>query len=201
MPPGARYEIDGEPHQQAQANQRLFANLPMALGVMALLVIGQFNSIRRGGIILMTIPLVVIGGVVGLLVLQAKFGFMAILGFVSLGGIILNHSIILIDRIEILEKDGRPKRDAILLASLSRLRPILMTALATGLGIVPLILFGGPLFYGMAATIAFGVLLGTVLTLGFIPVLYGLIVPQQPKPEPDDSSALTLAPRQTPGGP
>jgi multidrug efflux pump subunit AcrB len=194
LPPGVRYEIDGEPHQQAQANQRLFANLPLAFGIMALIVIGQFNSIRRGGIILMTIPLVLIGGVVGLVVLQAKFGFMAILGFVSLGGIILNHSIILIDRISMLEKDGRPKRDAIMLAALSRLRPILMTALATGLGIVPLILFGGPLFYGMASTIAFGVLLGTVLTLGLMPVLYSLIIPQQPKPETDDSSAADAEP-------
>jgi len=191
LPPGARYEIAGEPYQQAQANQRLFANLPLAFGVMALLVIGQFNSIRRGGIILMTIPLVIIGGVVGLVVLQAKFGFMAILGFVSLGGIILNHSIILIDRIAMLEKDGRPKRDAIMLAALSRLRPIMMTALATGLGIVPLILFGGPLFYGMAATIAFGVLLGTVLTLGLMPVLYSLLLPQYPKPEAGDSADQT----------
>lgn len=197
LPPGVRYEIDGEPYQQAQANQRLFANLPLALGIMALLVIGQFNSIRRGGIILMTIPLVLIGGVVGLVVLQAKFGFMAILGFVSLGGIILNHSIILIDRITILEADGRPKRDAIMLAALSRLRPILMTALATGLGIVPLILFGGPLFYGMASTIAFGVLLGTVLTLGLMPVLYSLIVPQQPKPKDEELPSPETQPDQS----
>lgn len=191
LPPGARYEIAGEPHRRAQAIQRLFANLPLALGIMALLVIGQFNSIRRGGIILMTIPLVLIGGVVGLVVLQAKYGFMAILGFVSLGGIILNHSIILIDRISILEKDGRPKRDAIMLASLSRFRPIMMTALATALGIVPLILSGGPLFYGMASAIVFGVLLGTVLTLGLMPVLYSLLLPQYPRPEGRESGQPT----------
>ena len=74
----------------------------------------------------------------------------------------------------------------------------MMTALATGVGIVPLILFGGPLFYGMAATIAFGVILGTVLTLGLMPVLYSLLLPQYPKPEADDSADQTADSRPAP---
>ncbi|TNE37866.1 MAG: efflux RND transporter permease subunit [Sphingomonadales bacterium] len=176
LPPGVRIEIGGEPEDQAKAQSRLYANFPLALGIIALLLVAQFNSIRRGGIILLTIPLVLIGAVLGLLVMQAAFGFMVLLGLVSLAGIVINNGIVLIDRIVEEERKGKPQVDAIMVACLSRLRPILMTTLTTALGLIPLILFGGALFYGMASAIAFGLLVGTVLTLGVVPVLYSLMI-------------------------
>jgi len=176
LPPGVRIEIGGEPEDQASAQRRLFSNFPLALGIIALLLVAQFNSIRRGVIIMMTIPLVLIGAVLGLLVMGATFGFMVLLGLVSLAGIVINNGIVLIDRIVDEEKKGKAQVEAIMVACLSRLRPILMTTLTTALGLIPLILYGGPLFYGMASAIAFGLLVGTVLTLGVVPVLYSLLI-------------------------
>ena len=108
----------------------------------------------------------------GLVVMQAAYGFMVLLGLFSLAGIVINNGIVLIDRIEIEQAQGREPLDAAITACLARLRPILMTTLTTVLGLVPLILFGGALFFGMASVIAFGLIVATVFTLGFVPVLY-----------------------------
>ncbi len=99
-----------------------------------------------------------------------------LLGFFSLAGILINNDIVLIDRIQEEEAKGVEPLEAVIGACLARLRPILMTMLTTVLGLVPLILFGGALFYGMASAIAFGLIVGTVLTLGFEPVLYTLVM-------------------------
>jgi len=175
LPPGYRYEIGGEVEDQQESNERLFGLLPLALSGIVILLIGQFNSFRKGGIILATIPLILIGGVLGLVVMNAPFGFMVILGFFSLAGILINNGIVLVDRIQIEEAAGREPLDAVISACLGRLRPILMATLTTVLGLVPLILFGGPLFYGMASVIAFGLVVATVFTLGFVPALYTLL--------------------------
>ena len=175
LPPGYRVEVGGEIADQAEANGNLFGLLPLALGGIVILLIGQFNSFRKGGIILATIPLILVGGVLGLVVMGAPFSFMVILGFFSLAGILINNGIVLIDRIEIEENAGRTPLDAVVTACLARLRPILMTTLTTVLGLIPLILFGGALFYGMACVIAFGLVVATVFTLGFVPVAYTLL--------------------------
>lgn len=174
LPAGSHWELGGEIADQSEANGRLFGLLPLMLGGIATLLIGQFNSFRRGGIILLTIPLILIGGVLGLVVMRAPYGFMVLLGFFSLAGILINNGIVLIDRIEAERAKGLAPYDAVVTACLARLRPILMTTLTTVLGLVPLILFGGALFYGMASVIAFGLIVATVLTLGFVPVLYTL---------------------------
>jgi multidrug efflux pump subunit AcrB len=137
-------------------------------------LVGQFNSFRKGAIILSTIPLVLIGGVLGLIIMNAPFGFMVILGLFSLAGIIINNGIVLVDRIQIEEEAGREPLDAVVTACLARLRPILITTLTTVLGLIPLILFGGALFYGMASVIAIGLIVATLFTLGFVPALYTL---------------------------
>ncbi len=175
LPPGHRFEIGGEIEDQAEANSKLLGLLPISLAGIVILLIGQFNSFRRGGIIIATIPLIMIGGTLGLIVMQAPFGFMVILGFFSLAGILINNGIVLVDRIQIEQANGRDPLDAVITACLVRLRPILMTTLTTVLGLVPLILFGGALFFGMASVIAFGLLVATVLTLGFVPALYTLL--------------------------
>ena len=175
LPPGHRMEIGGEIEDQAEANEKLFGLLPMSLTGIVILLVGQFNSFRKGGIILATIPLILIGGALGLLVMNAAYGFMVLLGFFSLAGILINNGIVLVDRIQIEEAAGRDRLDAVATACLARLRPILMTTLTTVLGLVPLILFGGALFYGMASVIAFGLVVATVFTLGFVPALYTLL--------------------------
>jgi multidrug efflux pump subunit AcrB len=146
----------------------------LAFAGIVILLVGQFNSFRKGGIILATIPLIMIGGTLGLIVMGAPFGFMVILGFFSLAGILINNGIVLVDRIQAEEQAGRKPLEAVVFACMARLRPILMTTLTTVLGLIPLILFGGALFYGMASVIAFGLVVGTILTLGFVPVLYTL---------------------------
>ncbi len=174
LPPGYSWEVGGEIEKQAEANENLFANLPLAFALIVVLLVWQFNSFRRPIIILLTIPLVLIGGILGLFVLQAKFGFMVILGFFSLAGIILNNGIVLIDRIDEEIKGGKTPAEAVKFACLSRLRPIIITSLTTVLGLLPLIISEDPLFYAMASAMAFGLAVGTIFTLGFIPVLYSL---------------------------
>lgn len=174
LPAGYRYEIGGEIEDQSKANERLFGLLPLALAGIVVLLVGQFNSFRKGGIVLATIPLILIGGTLGLVVMNAPYGFMVLLGFFSLAGILINNGIVLIDRIQIEEAAGRERLDAVITACLARLRPILMATLTTVLGLIPLILFGGALFYGMASVIAFGLIVATVFTLGFVPALYTL---------------------------
>ncbi len=175
LPAGYRFEIGGEIEDQEQANENLFGFLPLALAGIVILLVGQFNSFRKGGIILATIPLIMIGGSLGLVVMGAPYGFMVLLGFFSLAGILINNGIVLIDRIQIEEAAGREPLDAVVTACLARLRPILMTTLTTVLGLVPLILFGGALFYGLASVIAFGLMVATLFTLGFVPALYTLL--------------------------
>lgn len=180
--PGHRMEIGGELENASEAQATLFAAAPLSGMLILLLLVWQFNSFRRPLIILLTIPLSLIGAVVGLLVTQSLFGFMAILGLFSLAGIIINNGIVLIDRIETERQAGTEAREAVIAAAIRRLRPILMTTLTTVLGLMPLIFFGGPLWFAMANVIAFGLLVGTVLTLAVVPVLYTLFfgIPARP---------------------
>ena len=104
--------------------------------------------------------------------MRADFGFMVILGLFALVGIIINNAIVLVDRCDIERKEKDDVTDAVISASLRRFRPILMTNITTVLGLLPLIIAQDVLFYGMASAIAFGLLVGTILTLGVVPVLY-----------------------------
>ena len=124
---------------------------------------------------LLTIPLGLIGVILGLLITQQPFGFMALLGVVALSGIVINNAIVLIDRIKIeIEERGLEPAAAILEACQRRLCPILLTTATTVGGLVPLWLGGGPMFEAMAVAILFGLLFATLLTLGVVPVLYAL---------------------------
>lgn len=165
-------EYDGVIVQSQEAQQALSASMPMVLGLILILLVAQFNSFRRAGIIVLTMPLSFIGAVLGLSVMFAPFGFMVTLGLYSLAGIIINNAIVLIDRIDIERRDGASDYDAIVNACITRVRPIAMTTITTVAGLLPLILSHDPLFYGMACVIAFGLAVGTVLTLGAVPVLY-----------------------------
>ncbi len=172
---GYRWELGGEVETSGEANASIIAKLPIAMLIIIMLLVIQFNSIRRPIIILLTIPLGVIGVTIGLLVARSSFGFMALLGIIALSGIVINNAIVLIDRIEIEMKEGglEPRR-AIVEAAQRRLRPILLTTATTMFGLIPLWLGGGPMWEPLAIAIIFGLLFATLLTLGLVPVLYSL---------------------------
>ena len=172
LPVNHSIEYDGVIKESAAGQKALSANMPIVLGFIIILLVAQFNSFRKAMVISLTIPLSFIGAVVGLLLMQAPFGFMVTLGLYSLAGIIINNAIVLIDRIAIEQAAGKSDYQAIIDACLTRLRPIAMTTITTIMGLLPLILGQDPLFYGMACVIAFGLGVGTVLTLGVVPALY-----------------------------
>lgn len=175
LPAGHTLVVDGVIAESLEGQAALSTNVPLCLALIVVLLVAQFNSFRRAGVILLTIPLVFVGAVVGLLVVKETFGFMVILGLYSLAGIIINNAIVLVDRIEIeREQEGVEPYEAIVAACTRRLRPILMTTVTTILGLLPLIIGRDVLFSGMSAAIAFGLALGTVFTLGVVPVLYAL---------------------------
>ncbi len=172
---GYKYELGGEIESSGQANASIGEKMPLAFLIIILLLVLQFNSIRLPIIVLTTIPLGLIGVVFGLLVARSYFGFMTLLGVVSLAGIVVNNAIVLLDRIkyEITEKGLEPAR-AVIEASQRRLRPILLTTATTIGGLLPLWLGGGPMWKPMAIAIIFGLLFSTLLTLGVVPVLYSM---------------------------
>ncbi len=174
-PFGYTWEFGGEWEVSGIAQQSIVDKLPIGALLIVLLLIGQFNSFRRGAIILMTIPLALIGVVIGLVATDQPFGFMSMLGVISLAGIVINNAIVLIDRFKIeMEENGLPPNGAIVEACQQRLRPILLTTLTTVGGMIPLWLGGGPLWESMAVTIIFGIVFATALTLGVVPLLYAL---------------------------
>ncbi len=187
LPPGYEIELGGEIEQSQESTEKLFGPLPACLLLIFLLLVWQFNSFRRPLIIFLTIPMAMAGGIVGLLLLRAPFDFFSILGFLSLAGVIINNGIVLIDRIDSERHHTFDAFEAVIAASVSRFRPIMMSAITTILGVLPLIIVRDPLFYSMATVIAVGLALGTVLTLVVVPVLYGIFFRVRPeRAEPDE---------------
>ena len=185
LKPGHRWEVGGEIEEADEALGRLLGPLPYCGVAIVLLLIWQFNSFRRPGIILLTIPMAFTGALTGLFLFGAPFDFFSILGLLSLAGVIINNGIVLIDRIDTERARGTPPADAVVQATVSRARPILMSAITTILGVLPLIVVRDPLFYSMACVIASGLALGTLLTLFVVPVLYSIFFGIRP-----ESSAL-----------
>lgn len=170
---GYGYEMGGESEDSAEAMMAVANKLPLSFFIIVLLLVGQFNSIKKPLIILLTIPLGLIGVIWGLLLCGSYFGFMAFLGIISLAGIVINNAIVLIDRIKIEKEEfNRNDQDSIVYAALQRMRPILLTTFTTSFGLIPLWISGGLMWQPMAIGIIFGLLFATVLTLLFVPILY-----------------------------
>ncbi len=175
-PRGYKYQEGGEAEESNDANAAIAAKLPLAGMLILLLLVGQFNSTRKTLIILTTIPLGMIGVTVGLIVANSIFGFMTILGVISLAGIVINNAIVLIDRINIeLEEEGKDLAIAILDAAKQRMRPILVTTVTTVGGMLPLWISHDPMFETLAISIIFGLAFATIITLLFVPVLYSIL--------------------------
>jgi multidrug efflux pump subunit AcrB len=166
------WEVGGELEDAARAQRNLAKWMLPCFGGIVFLLVWQFNSIRRAAIIILTMPLVLVGAVVGLLAMQADFGFMVILGLLALAGSIVNNGIVMIDKIEENRRDGQTAYDAVINSAVSRFRPILLSVSTTMLGFSPLIINQDPLFYGMASVMFFGLGIGSMFTLNYVPALY-----------------------------
>ncbi len=174
-PIGHRWEYGGEFESSQKANESINVKLPIAGMAILLLLIWQFNSIRKTIIVLSSIVLALVGVVVGLVAFKSTFGFMTLLGVISLAGIVINNAIVLLDRIRIeIEDNGMAPKDAVIYAAQQRLRPILLTTATTIASLIPLYLTGGLMWQPMAVAIMSGLLFSTMLTLLFVPLLYSM---------------------------
>jgi multidrug efflux pump subunit AcrB len=179
LPPGHTLEWWGEYRDSGRAQSAIAASIPLFFGAMVLIVIALFNDLRQPAVIWATVPLALIGITLGLLLARQPFGFMAMLGAMSLSGMMVKNAIVLIDEIE-LQKKTRDVLDAVIESGVSRLRPVAMAALTTALGMLPL--FQDAFFIAMAVTIVFGLMIATMLTMVFVPVLYTIFF-RVPSPE------------------
>lgn len=184
LPPGYSMTWGGEYENSSDARAALVKPLPIALVIMVFIVVCLFNSIRQTLLVWMIVPLALIGVTAGLLITGQPFGFMALLGVLSLGGEQIKNSIIVLSRIQTAREEGKSPYDAILDGGISKLRPVLMVAITTVLGMIPLT--KDPFFAAMAACIMFGLSFACVLTMLVMPVLYAILFgihkDDQPRP-------------------
>jgi len=173
LPPGYKFEWGGEYEDATLAEESLGNMLPATFLLMILTVILLFGKLRQPLIIWLTVPLAVIGISAGLLLMDGAFDFMALLGALSLTGLLIKNSIVLIEQIDLEIEEGKPMYRAIVDSSVSRLRPVMMAASTTILGMVPLL--PDVFFVNMALTIMFGLGFATILTLVIVPVLYAIL--------------------------
>jgi len=172
LPPGYALEWGGEYEDSGKAQAALAGSIPIFVLAMILVTIALFNSLRQPLIIWLCVPLALIGVTLGLLSTGQPFGFMALLGFLSLMGMLIKNAIVLIDQINIEQTEGKELLTAIIDAGASRLRPVAMAALTTALGMIPLVM--DAFFASMAITIIGGLMFATVLTMVVVPVFYAM---------------------------
>jgi multidrug efflux pump subunit AcrB len=179
FPAGYQAEWGGEQESSGDANASLFSKVPGIIAIMFLITVFLFNSIRQPLVIFCTVPLILIGVVWGLLGFGQPFGFMALLGLLSLIGMQIKNAIVLIDEINARLAAGDSQIDAVLSAGVTRLRPLGLSAGTTVLGMLPLIT--DPFYAAMSVTVMCGLAFATLLTLVVIPVNYALFF-RLPKP-------------------
>ncbi|MEM6316212.1 MAG: efflux RND transporter permease subunit [Bacteroidota bacterium] len=172
---GYTYEFGGDAEGSNDAMGAVMLNLPLSFFIIIILLVIQFNSIRKAGIILMTIPLAMVGVTIGLLAANSFFSFTAFLGIISLAGIIVNDAIVLVDKIGTELAAEKGLIESIQTAANHRFSPILLTTLTTSCGMIPLWTGGGALWSPMAITIIFGLLFATIILLIFVPVIFKLL--------------------------
>lgn len=177
MPAGYSLVMSGENETITDAMGQLYLMLTLALIFMYLIMVAQFQSLLSPFIIMFTIPLAFTGGFLGLVISNSEISVIALIGFIMLAGIIVNNGIVLVDYINQLRSEGMEKREAILTAGRTRLRPVLMTALTTILALCTMVFshdMGAELSKPMAVVTIGGLTYGTVLTLVVIPCIYDI---------------------------
>ncbi len=170
LPPEYRIEIGGALEETRKSDTALFAVFPLMFVVMLFFLMLQLQSFSRMWMVFLTAPLALVGVVPALLIFKAPFGFVALLGVIALSGMIMRNAVILVDQIDTDIASGTPPTEALVEATVRRARPVVLTAAAAVLAMVPLAssVFWGP----MAIAIMGGLIVGTVLTLVFVPALY-----------------------------
>ncbi|MFO7727487.1 MAG: efflux RND transporter permease subunit [Desulfonatronovibrio sp.] len=172
LPPGYRMEWGGEYEKSGDSQAAVYAGIPISFMLMAIVVVGLFSTIAQPMIILLILPLAMIGVAAGLLITGQPFGFLALLGALSLSGMLIKNVVVLLEQIDLYIRAGKKRYEAVLDASVSRLRPVMMATLSTVLGMTPLLF--DVFWVSMAIAIVFGLTFATVLTLLVVPVLYTL---------------------------
>lgn len=172
LPPGYTMQWKGEAGDSADANSDLASTIPLGLLAMVLVTIALFNALRQPAVIWLIVPLALIGVVFGLIVTGTPLEFMAILGLLSLSGLLIKNGVVLVDQMDIEIREGKPRFDAVVDSAASRVRPVTMGALTTVLGVIPL--FYDAFFKSMAVVLVFGLTFATILTLVVAPALYAV---------------------------
>ncbi|WP_170367987.1 efflux RND transporter permease subunit [Ruegeria arenilitoris] len=172
LPLGYKLEWGGEFEDSGKAQASLGKQLPLSLLIMVLISVLLFNAIRQPVIIWLLVPMSVNGVVIGLLGTGLPFTFTALLGLLSLSGMLIKNGIVLVEEIDLVRATGKPLREAIIEASVSRLRPVMLAAITTILGMAPLLT--DAFFVSMAVTIMGGLAFATILTMVAAPVFYML---------------------------
>lgn len=185
LPAGYSMEWGGEFYDEHKAVTDIFKQLPKAMLIMVIILVAMFNGFKQPIIIFATLPLAATGATFALLGFDKPFGFMALIGAVTLTGMIIKNGIVLMDQIELERANGRPLADAIKEATVNRTMAISMGALTTALGMIPLL--SDLLFDQMAATIIGGLAAATVLSLFIMPALYRLAYKDKPQTTQTDA--------------
>ena len=170
LPPGYSLSWGGEYGESTEANGNLFSTLPLGITAMVLVVVFLFNALRQPLLIFLVVPLALIGVVLGLLITYTAMEFMAILGLLSLSGLLIKNAIVLVDQMDLEIREGIPRFDAVVDSAASRVRPVMMGSLTTVLGVIPLLF--DAFFKSMAVVLVFGLTFATLLTLIVVPALY-----------------------------
>ena len=173
LPRGYQLEWGGEFESSSKAKKAIFGSLPLGYLAMFAVTILLFNSVKKPLVIWATVPLAIIGVSAGLLIMNAPFSFMGLLGLLSLSGMLIKNGIVLVDQINLELKEGKAAYQAVFDSGVSRVRPVAMAAITTILGMIPLLF--DVFFQSMAVTIMFGLGFATILTLIVVPVLYTVV--------------------------
>ncbi len=173
LPPGYSLDWGGEYEDSVEAQDALFKQLPQGFLMMFIVTVLLFSAVKQPLIIWLVVPFAIIGITAGLLSTNGSFDFMALLGSLALIGLMIKNSIVLVEEIDLQISQGKPPMTAILDAAVSRMRPVLMAASTTILGLLPLL--SDVFFVNMSITMMFGLGVATILTLVIIPTMYATL--------------------------
>ena len=190
LPPGYRFEWGGEYEASVDGQANVNAKVPIGMILTLIVLVALFNGLRQPLIIFLTVPLCIVGVTVGLLLTGAPFGFMALLGVLSLQGMLIKNGIVLVDQVEANMRAGLDRFEAVIEGAVSRLVSITVGALTTALGLIPLLF--DTFFKAMAVAIMGGLLFGTVLTLIVLPIFYTIAFRIGPAPQDDTQAGDAL---------
>lgn len=183
IPEGYSFQWMGESELKTDALKGILSFVPLAAGIIILILLLLFNDYRRPLIVILCLPLAILGIVPGLLISGQPFSFIAIVAVIGLAGMIIKNAVVLLDEIKLRQKESSSTYSAVTDATISRVRPVVMASLTTMLGMIPLLT--DPMYAPLAVTIISGLLVGTIVTLFFVPILYsafyGVRIPETKK--------------------